>query len=193
MDYSKLQRVLLGLGSNRSFNNQSPLELLEGGCKELQNILQKVEFSSIYKTKAMYVEDQSDFYNMAAIGYVDDEKSPFDLLDEIHIIEAKFGRDRSKEIRFGPRSLDIDIELFGDEEVNTADLQIPHIRAEERAFVLVPALEILKESADKKIIERYRFCLKQIEERNGLDGIQKCCSSNSWTKQAVQNHNGKNK
>lgn len=157
-----MKRVLLGLGSNKSFQNKAPLELLGCACTELSRILKEPVFSSVYRTKAMYVEDQDDFYNMAVLGYVDDILSPFELLSYIHEIEAKYGRNREEEIRFGPRSLDIDIELFGDDVINTPDLQIPHIRIKERAFVLIPALEILPESTDKKIRDEYAECLEKL-------------------------------
>ena len=157
-----MKRVLLGLGSNKSFQNKAPLELLRCACTELSRILKEPVFSSVYRTKAMYVEDQDDFYNMTVLGYVDDILSPFELLSYIHEIEAKYGRNREEEIRFGPRSLDIDIELFGDDVINTPDLQIPHIRIKERAFVLIPALEILPESTDKKIRDEYAECLEKL-------------------------------
>ena len=158
-----MKRVLLGLGSNKSFQNKPPLELLGCACTELSRILKEPVFSSVYRTKAMYVEDQDDFYNMAVLGYVDDILSPFELLSYIHEIEAKYGRNREEEIRFGPRSLDIDIELFGDDVINTLDLQIPHIRIKERAFVLIPALEILSDSTDKKIRDEYAECLEKLK------------------------------
>ena len=69
--------------------------------------------SSIYITKAQIVTDQDDFYNMVISGQVADEENPFEFLKKINQIEATYGRDRAKEIRFGPRSLDIDIEIFG--------------------------------------------------------------------------------
>ena len=112
-----MKRVLLGLGSNKSFNNKSPLELLAAAGEELGLLMSDVHFSSVYKTRAMYVKDQKDFYNAAALGYVDDGVAARDFLHQINQIEAKYGRDRSCEVRFGPRSLDIDIELFGDEKI----------------------------------------------------------------------------
>lgn len=147
----KLRRVLLGLGSNVDFDGKSSLEILEAACAELKAILADPVFSSVYKTKAMYVTDQNDFYNMVVLGSVPDEMTPFDLLKLINRIEARYGRNREKEIRFGPRPLDIDIELFGNETINTEILQIPHIRLKERAFVLIPALEILNKNADENI------------------------------------------
>lgn len=153
-----MKRVLLGLGSNKGFDGKSCLEILSYACHDLASLLKNVIVSSVYKTKAMYVTNQDDFYNMVVCGFVSEEYNPFTLLDEIHIIENKYGRDREKEIRFGPRSLDIDIEIFGDDKINTVDLQIPHIRFAERAFVLVPMLEILQKDADDLLgIECHKY------------------------------------
>lgn len=168
-----MKRVLLGLGSNRTYNGCSPLQLLSFAREELTNIMESSRFSSIYKTPAMYVTDQEDFYNMTAIGYVPDDTDPFEFLKTINKIEAKYGRNREKEIRFGPRSLDIDIELFGNDVINHPVLEIPHIRIEERAFVLIPALEILTDSADELIREKYSICLSRLQKEGGTDGIEK--------------------
>lgn len=168
-----MKRVLLGLGSNKAYNNKTPLELLAAAGEELANLMSDVHFSSVYQTKAMYVTDQEDFYNAAVVGFVADDTDAFDFLHKINEIEAKFGRDRAKEIRFGPRSLDIDIELFGDETINAPDLQIPHIRMEERAFVLIPSIEVLKYSADEIVREKYKKCLEAVEKTGGAEGIIK--------------------
>ncbi|MCH5282886.1 MAG: 2-amino-4-hydroxy-6-hydroxymethyldihydropteridine diphosphokinase [Treponema sp.] len=135
--------VALGLGSNKKFSALRPEEILGGAVFELSKILRGVEISSVYRTKAMYVLEQDDFYNMALAGFLDEGISARDLLEKIHEIEASFGRDREKEIRFGPRPLDIDIEFFGNQKISEPDLQIPHPRLKERAFVLIPLLEVL--------------------------------------------------
>ena len=154
--------VVLGLGSNTVFNGLDSLHILAAACNELKNLFapyaEKMIISSVYRTKALYVTDQSDFYNMAVYCFVSDSCTPHSLLEKIHVIEARYGRDRSREIRFGPRPLDIDIELFGKRTVNEPDLQIPHPRLSERAFVLTPMLEILPVSAD---------CVKIGFQRNG--------------------------
>ena len=140
---NKMKIVALGLGSNKKFSGLRPEEILGGAVFELSKILRGVEISSVYRTKAMYVLDQDDFYNMALAGFLDEGISARDLLEKIHEIEASFGRDREKEIRFGPRPLDIDIEFFGNQKISEPDLQIPHPRLKERAFVLIPLLEVL--------------------------------------------------
>ena len=168
-----MKRVLLGLGSNKSFNGLTPMELLSHAGEELSRLMKDVHFSSVHRTKAMYVEDQEDFYNAAALGWVSDDEDAFDFLHKINEIEAKYGRDRSREVRFGPRSLDIDIELFGDERIETPELQVPHIRMEERAFVLIPSVEVLKYSADEIVREKYINCLATLESKGGAEGIIK--------------------
>ncbi len=160
--------VALGLGSNRKFEGRSPVQILGAAVFELQKLLTGLEFSGVYKTRAMYYTDQDDFYNMAVLGYADDDvaaesgKGAFKLLDAIHKSEARFGRDRSKEIRNGPRSLDIDIELYGDKTINAENLTVPHERLKERAFVLVPLVEILAKDADN--IKWKGFSLETISE-----------------------------
>ena len=141
-----MTQVVLGLGANRPFGGKSCVDILCRGVQALGGFLDRMIFSSVYKTGAMYVTDQDDFYNMAVTGLY--KGSPEELLRQIHVVEAAFGRDRSREIRNGPRSLDIDIELFGETVVKESDLVIPHERISERAFVLVPVLEILERNAD---------------------------------------------
>ena len=175
-----MKRIILGLGSNKSFNGKSCLELLNDACHDLTTLLKNVIVSSVYRTKAMYVTEQDDFYNMALLGYVTEDYNPFFLLEQIHEIEEKYGRNREKEIRFGPRSLDIDIEIFGDEVINTPDLQIPHIRFEERAFVLIPMLELLEKCSDDLLKEKCEKCLMVLKEKGERSDIKKIVSSSNF-------------
>ena len=85
-----MKRIILGLGSNKSFNGKSCLELLNDACHDLTTLLKNVIVSSVYRTKAMYVTDQDDFYNMALLGYVTEDYNPFFLLEQIHEIEEKY-------------------------------------------------------------------------------------------------------
>lgn len=139
------------------------MEILSKACDELLPLMQNPLFSSVYRTKAMYVTDQEDFYNMACVGYVDDNTDAYDFLDKLHQIEAKYGRDRSKEIRFGPRTLDLDIELWGNDTFNDQVLEVPHPRLQERGFVLVPALEILQNLSENEIIQKFKEYLSVLD------------------------------
>lgn len=185
-----MKRVLLGLGSNKAYEGHSSLELLSLARKKLALLMTDCHFSSVYRTKAMYVENQADFYNMVALGYLAEDCNPFDFLHKINEIEAKYGRARENEIRFGPRSLDIDIELFGDEIVNSPILQIPHPRMEERAFVLVPALEILTNPADDLLRKKYGQCLEKLQNEGKACGIEKVPDFSVFS-EAVENGAGK--
>ena len=162
--------VVLGIGSNREWNKMSSLQLMENACCQLKVFLSNFEMSSVYKTKPMYYENQDDFYNMVVLGSVSEDISPQILLEKIHKIEESLGRNRSKEIRNGPRSIDIDIEFFGTMSVNEKDLQIPHPKLKERAFVLVPLLEILDENADF-IKREYLLGLLKTTGDSGIEKI----------------------
>jgi len=73
---------------------------------------------------------------------VETELSARELLNMLLGVEHAFGRDRTREVRFGPRTIDIDILLYGEEVVAEADLEIPHPRMMERAFALIPLAEL---------------------------------------------------
>ena len=137
-----MSEVFLGLGSNKSFGGLCPLEVLRRACLELSSFLSAFRTSSVYKTGAMYFEDQDDFLNMVVCGMY--KGSAAELLDETGRVEVKFGRNRKREMRNGPRTLDIDIELFGEQTIKTDTLTIPHERLFERKFVLEPLLELLR-------------------------------------------------
>ncbi|HWI53519.1 MAG TPA: 2-amino-4-hydroxy-6-hydroxymethyldihydropteridine diphosphokinase [Symbiobacteriaceae bacterium] len=94
--------------------------------------------SSIYETAPWGKTDQPAFLNMAAA--VETKLDPYELLRHIFSVEQALGRVRLE--RWGPRTVDIDLLLYGQERLATADLQVPHPRMTERAFVLVPLLEI---------------------------------------------------
>ncbi len=169
--------VVLGLGSNKAFCGMSPLELLKKACVLLKPFFTDFTFSSVYSTKPMYVADQDDFLNMAVAGFIDEEMfSPQELLKGIHEIEESLGRKRENEIRNGPRSMDIDIELWGNKKIFVLDkddpmknLQVPHPRLAERAFVLIPLLEISDESADSI----QREVLLSALSKTGSGGVEK--------------------
>jgi 2-amino-4-hydroxy-6-hydroxymethyldihydropteridine diphosphokinase len=98
--------------------------------------------SRIYVTPPWGKTDQPDFLNMAAA--FETTLTPRELLALIRELEARAGRTREE--RWGPRTLDLDIILYGDQVIDEPDLQIPHPRAHERAFVLVPLAEIMPEA-----------------------------------------------
>jgi 2-amino-4-hydroxy-6-hydroxymethyldihydropteridine diphosphokinase len=100
--------------------------------------------SSDYRTPPWGVTDQPPFINCVIIGTT--ELSPPALLDLAQAVERHFGRDRSLERHWGPRTLDIDLIAYDDLTRTTPTLTLPHPRALERAFVLAPLAEIAPES-----------------------------------------------
>lgn len=143
-----MTEVLIGLGSNLSLKDFDSIHLLASACILLQKFLKNVSPSSVYKTAPMYLENQNDFYNLVVGATFD--KNHKTLLKKLHIVENILGRNRALERRNGERTLDLDIELFGKETLNSSTLIIPHERMLERAFVLKPFLELLSENADVK-------------------------------------------
>jgi 2-amino-4-hydroxy-6-hydroxymethyldihydropteridine diphosphokinase len=96
--------------------------------------------SSDYRTPPWGVTDQPPFLN--ACIEVETRLSPRDLLDRAQEVERAFGRDRQRETRWGPRTVDIDILTYDDKTIDEPMLTLPHPHLLERAFVLVPLVEI---------------------------------------------------
>jgi 2-amino-4-hydroxy-6-hydroxymethyldihydropteridine diphosphokinase len=99
--------------------------------------------SSDYRTPPVGVTDQPPFINCAIVAAT--ELPPPALLARAQSVEAQFGRDRSQEQHWGPRTLDIDLIAYDDLTMNTLELTLPHPRALERAFVLLPLADIVPE------------------------------------------------
>jgi 2-amino-4-hydroxy-6-hydroxymethyldihydropteridine diphosphokinase len=133
--------VVLGLGSNKSHGLLDSREILGQVVTALGELIQEMRISSFYETEPLYVTDQSVFVNAVAAGFY--PASPRELLEAARQLEARFGRDRARERRWGERSLDIDILLFGGLIISEPPiLEIPHPRLRERRFALEPLLEL---------------------------------------------------
>jgi len=155
--------AVLGLGSNRGDSRA----LLGMAVRDLSEILEDLRLSSMYRTAPQDYADQDDFLNLACSGLYGG--SARELLDAIHGIEDRHGRDRESEISKGPRTLDIDILLFGDAVMREPDLVIPHERMRQRQFALVPMLELLPDSADPETGESYGLINRSL----GDQGVKK--------------------
>ncbi|HBJ00331.1 MULTISPECIES: 2-amino-4-hydroxy-6-hydroxymethyldihydropteridine diphosphokinase [Lysinibacillus] len=131
-----MKDVYLSIGTNmgeRYENLQQAVALL----REKENI-EVVRVSSVYETAAVGYTDQADFLNMAV--HLKTDVSSTEMLKICQSIEQELGRVR--EFRWGPRIIDLDILLYNHENIETENLLVPHPRMYERAFVLVPLVEI---------------------------------------------------
>ena len=98
-----------------------------------------VAVSSFRDTAPVGIENQPRFLNAAAA--VETELSPRDLLDRLLSVEGRLGRTREGP-RFGPRTIDLDLLLYGDEVIDEPGLEVPHPRLHERLFALEPLAEL---------------------------------------------------
>ena len=121
--------------------------------------------SSDYRTPPWGITDQPPFVN-AVIG-ISTSLPPHELLARAEQCEQALGRDRTRERRWGPRSIDIDLLAYDDLVLNDPDLILPHLHLFERAFVLVPLAEI----APERVIAGVR--VRDALERVDTSGIEK--------------------
>ncbi|MFZ5942644.1 MAG: 2-amino-4-hydroxy-6-hydroxymethyldihydropteridine diphosphokinase [Bacillota bacterium] len=126
----------LGIGSNLGNTKENLME----GIRLLQNHgqIKAIKVSSLYKTEPIGYKEQEWFLN--AVLWIKTELSPLELLEYCQSIESKLKRRRV--IKWGPRTIDIDILLYGNLNLNGEILTIPHPRMTERAFVMIPLAEI---------------------------------------------------
>ncbi|KAJ3942699.1 trifunctional dihydropteroate synthetase [Colletotrichum fioriniae] len=128
----------IALGSNLG----DRVAWIEQACAEMDRRGIKVKrTSSLWETEPMYVLDQDRFVN--GVCEVETELEPLALLDELQDIERNLGR--KKLIDKGPRNIDLDILMYGDEKIEHSRLNVPHIGIPEREFVLRPLAELIPE------------------------------------------------
>ncbi|WP_366248429.1 2-amino-4-hydroxy-6-hydroxymethyldihydropteridine diphosphokinase [Terribacillus aidingensis] len=134
-----MKQAWIALGSNiaprEAYLQQAVQMLKEHSGIELKQI------STVYETDPVGYEDQDQFLNLVA--EVGTSLEPLELLHICQSIEKELGRKRI--IRWGPRTVDLDILLYSTENMNVDELILPHPRMHERAFVLVPLAEIAPE------------------------------------------------
>ncbi|HLH01507.1 MAG TPA: 2-amino-4-hydroxy-6-hydroxymethyldihydropteridine diphosphokinase [Bryobacteraceae bacterium] len=155
-----LRQVYLSLGSNlgdRRQNLANALDALEAEGVHVRSC------SSVYETEPQDVTDQPWFLNMA-VQCETSVPAP-QLLALTQEVERRLGRVREGKPPRGPRLIDIDILLFGDAQIATGELVIPHPRMRERRFVLDPLLEIAPDLRDPSTNEPLRQYLARVREQ----------------------------
>ena len=127
-------RAFLGLGSNIG-DRRATLREAVGSIFEL------VAVSPVYETDPVGGPEQGPFLNI--VVQLETQRSPRELLELCQELEAEAGRVRV--VRWGPRTLDVDVLMVGDLRVNDEDLIVPHPRMAERNFVMAPLLDLAPE------------------------------------------------
>jgi len=140
--------VYIGLGANLPSAAGPPEATLAAAAARMEGLGRVTARSRLYSTAPVGFADQPRFLN--AVVALETALAPRELLDALLDIEREFGRDRTKGIANGPRTLDLDILLYGELTVSEPGLEIPHPRLAERAFVLVPLNEIAAEARDPR-------------------------------------------
>ena len=134
----RVNRAFVGLGANLGDRDGT----LRAAVKRLGGVTgtDVTKVSSLRDTEPVGYVDQPRFLNGAV--ELETSLSPRALLDELLLIEREFGRDRSAAPPQGPRTLDLDLLLYGRETIHEPGLEVPHPRLHERAFVLEPLVEL---------------------------------------------------
>ena len=130
-----MERIYIGMGSNLA----APAEQLRNAVGALAQLPRTtlIGVSAFYQSDSL-LPGQPRYTN--AVAALDSALAPLELLDALQSIENNQGRERLE--RWGPRTLDLDILLFGDQLINEPRLKVPHYHMQERAFVLYPLAEL---------------------------------------------------
>jgi 2-amino-4-hydroxy-6-hydroxymethyldihydropteridine diphosphokinase len=159
-----MEIAYIGMGANIPSSAGPPEVTLVEALRRLASLGQLAGASSLYSTAPVGYADQPRFVN--AVVALATHLSARQVLEGLLCIERAFGRDRSSGIQNGPRTLDLDLLLLGDEVIHEDGLDVPHPRLAERAFVLVP----LNEIAPQLVIVTHGKSVKELLQilRRGL-------------------------
>ncbi|MEO6924312.1 MAG: 2-amino-4-hydroxy-6-hydroxymethyldihydropteridine diphosphokinase [Bryocella sp.] len=133
----------VALGSNLPSTFGDRADNLREALRRLQTLGNVVVTSNFYDTEPVGVTEQPRFLN--AVSLLDTTLTSLELLRKMLFFELEMGRDRSAGIKNGPRVIDLDLLLFGDEVVSSKELILPHPLLHLRGFVLEPLVEIAPE------------------------------------------------
>ncbi len=141
-----MRTAYIGMGGNLTSWAGPPEATLAAAALRLESLGRVACRSSLYSTEPVGFAAQPCFIN--AVVALETELEPRDLLKRLLAIEVEFGRDRAVGFANGPRTLDLDILLFGNLKISEPGLEVPHPRLAERAFALVPLNEIAPHALD---------------------------------------------
>ena len=156
--------IYIGLGSNL----ENPKEQIRQAKLTIasQDHITEIKFSSLYVSPPMGPQDQPDYVN--AVMRAKTDLTAIELLRVLQKIENDQGRVRKGE-RWGARTLDLDLLLYADQQIQHPDLIVPHIGLSERAFVLYP----LQEIAPEGLVIPGKGTIAELVSQCPLDGLEK--------------------
>lgn len=162
-----MEKTAFGIGSNLGDSVRTCLEVFEL-LRELPGI-SNLRTSSLYRTKPVGFAEQGWFINGVAV--CETELEPPALLESALGLEKRYGRVRT--IRWGPRTLDVDVLFLGARQVHLPDLELPHPLLHERLFVLVPLAELEPDWVHPALGLSVREMLNRITTDSTSQEIQK--------------------
>ena len=172
---TRLETVALALGGNLPGGlpgDSGPVErTLSWALRQLRMIFADLRVASLYRSVAVSPVPQPDYLNTAAIGHT--RLEPEAVLAICKALEAEAGRERN--VRFGPRPLDVDILLWGDRVSDRPELTLPHPRLRERRFVLEPLADI----APDWRVPPEGSTVRELLEQVGEQGVERV----GWSRQ----------
>lgn len=156
-----MARVYIGIGSNVG-DRHAHVDLARQALAALDRT-ELVAFSPVYETEPVGPLPQGAYLNAAAA--LDTELDPYDLLDALRSIEQQTGREPTeRREKWGPRTLDLDILLFGDRVLSRDELIVPHPMMHDRWFVLKPLADIAPKAVHPLLEMTVEELLKYVEQ-----------------------------
>lgn len=165
---SELSEAYIALGTNLGDREATLMQAIT--ALQEHPAIEVLRCSNLYETDPVGYLDQPCFVNMALAMRT--SLDPEALLTVMLDIELRLGRERT--IRFGPRTVDLDLLWAGGKEMNTPLLTLPHPRMMERAFVLVPLSDIVPEGEPSGLYERIRSALDTLDGKEGVRFWKTC-------------------
>jgi 2-amino-4-hydroxy-6-hydroxymethyldihydropteridine diphosphokinase len=173
-----MRTAYIGMGANLPSWAGEPESTVTAAALRLESLGRLTARSSLYSTEPVGCAEQPWFVN--AVVALETALEAHELLESLLAIEREFGRERSAGLVNGPRTLDLDILLFGGLEICEPGLAVPHPRLAERAFVLVPLHEIAPEAVVPgsgktvaQLLARLRISGDEFNDAVRIDGFRK--------------------